>query len=90
MVHLDVKKVGVIPDGSGWRVHGRGSEQVKQVGPAKNTATGKSAAQRSCTHLHSAVDGFSRLTCTEAPPELRPGQWLRWQITGSEEDRNGF
>ncbi len=24
--HLDVKKVGVIPDGGGWRVHGRGTE----------------------------------------------------------------
>lgn len=27
MVHLDVKKVGRIPDGGGWRVHGRGSSQ---------------------------------------------------------------
>ena len=25
LVHLDVKKVGRIPDGGGWRVHGRGS-----------------------------------------------------------------
>lgn len=25
MVHIDVKKVGRIPDGGGWRVHGRGS-----------------------------------------------------------------
>src|SRR5699024_4565174 len=29
MVHLDVKKVGRIPDGGGWRAHGRGSAQAK-------------------------------------------------------------
>ncbi|NBM16163.1 hypothetical protein GUY61_11035 [Streptomyces sp. GC420] len=27
MVHIDVKKAGRIPDGGGWRVHGRGSPQ---------------------------------------------------------------
>ncbi|MCW2853297.1 MAG: Integrase catalytic region, partial [Nocardioides sp.] len=26
MIHVDVKKVGRIPDGVGWRVHGRGSD----------------------------------------------------------------
>src|SRR5699024_8685946 len=31
MVHVDVKKVGRIPDGGGWRTHGRGSEQAKKV-----------------------------------------------------------
>jgi hypothetical protein len=29
MVHLDVMKVGRIPDGGGWRVHGRDSEQTR-------------------------------------------------------------
>ena len=35
MVHLDVKKVGRIPDGGGWRVHGRGSDQHRAVDRAK-------------------------------------------------------
>ncbi|MCD2115145.1 helix-turn-helix domain-containing protein, partial [Rhodococcus rhodochrous] len=35
MVHVDIKKVGRIPDGGGWRVHGRGSEQAKKVDRAK-------------------------------------------------------
>jgi transposase len=35
MVHLDVKKVGRIPDGGGWPVHGRGSSQAKAAGRAK-------------------------------------------------------
>ncbi|MEX5297025.1 leucine zipper domain-containing protein, partial [Kocuria sp. CPCC 205268] len=30
MVHLDVKKVGRIPDGGGWRAHGRGSTAAKK------------------------------------------------------------
>lgn len=36
MVHLDVKKVGRIPDGGGWRIHGRDSDQAKAAGRAKS------------------------------------------------------
>lgn len=32
MIHLDVKKVGRIPAGGGWRAHGRGSAQAKAAG----------------------------------------------------------
>ncbi len=39
MVHLDVKKVGRIPDGGGWRAHGRGSEAAKAAQRAKTKAT---------------------------------------------------
>ena len=60
MVHLDVKKVGKIPDGGGWRIHGRDSDQAKTVDRAKSAG-----AQRGYTYLHSAVDGFSRLAYTE-------------------------
>lgn len=61
MIHLDVKKVGRIPDGGGWRAHGRGSEQHKQ------TQRAKTKGQRAgYVYLHSAVNGFSRLAYTEA------------------------
>ncbi|TQJ01656.1 helix-turn-helix domain-containing protein [Amycolatopsis cihanbeyliensis] len=63
MVHLDVKKVGAIPDGGGWRAHGRGSEQAKQVERAKDAG-----ARTGYTYLHSAVDGYSRPAYTEALP----------------------
>jgi hypothetical protein len=59
MAHLDVKKVGRIPDGGGWRVHGRDSEQKRAVERAKNTG-GKCGY----VYLHSIVDGFSRLAYT--------------------------
>ena len=29
MIHLDVKKVGRIPPGGGWRAHGRGTPEAK-------------------------------------------------------------
>ncbi len=60
MVHLDVKKVGRIPDGGGWRVHGRDSGEAKAVGRAKSAG-----AKHGYVYLHSAVDGFSRLAYTE-------------------------
>lgn len=64
MVHVDVKKVGRIPDGGGWRVHGMGSPQAKTV--ARATAAGTRAGY---VYLHSAVDGYSRLAYTEALPD---------------------
>lgn len=60
MVHLDVKKVGRIPDGGGWRIHGRDSDQAKATGRAKSAG-----AKRGYTYRHSAIDGFSRLSYTE-------------------------
>jgi transposase InsO family protein len=64
MVHLDVKKVGVIPDGGGWRVHGRGTEQAKQSIRGR-----KRGGRARYTYLHTAIDGFSRLAYTEALPD---------------------
>lgn len=60
-VHLDIKKVGRIPDGGGWRTHGRGSDHARSV------ARRKSKGERGgYVYLHSAVDGYSRLAYTEA------------------------
>lgn len=59
MLHVDVKKVGRIRDGGGWRIHGRGSTQDKA----------KHRNRVGYTHLHSAVDGYSRLAYTEALPD---------------------
>ncbi len=61
MVHVDVKKVGRIPDGGGWRSHGRGSPHAKAVDRVK-----AAGARGGYVYLHSAVDGFSRLAYTEA------------------------
>src|SRR4051812_26501404 len=64
MVHLDVKKTGRIPDGGGWRIHGKGSDQDRLV------ARSKTRGQRArYTYLPSAVDGYSRLAYTESLPD---------------------
>jgi transposase len=60
MVHLDVKKVGRIPNGGGWRIHGRDSAQHRAVDRAKTAGT-----RAGYVYLHSIVDGFSRLAYTE-------------------------
>lgn len=60
MAHLDVKKVGRIPDGGGWRIHGRDSDEKRAVDRAKTAGT-----RRGYVYLHSIVDGFSRLAYTE-------------------------
>jgi len=59
LIHLDVKKLGKIPDGGGWWVHGRDSA----AGRASKRGPGRRGGY---TYLHSAVDGFSRLAYTEA------------------------
>jgi transposase InsO family protein len=65
LVHVDVKKLGNIPDGGGWRVHGR------QIGNrnSQRTATGKTSTHRNPLlgygYLHTALDDHSRLAYTE-------------------------
>ena len=54
LVHMDVKKLGRIPDGGGHRVHGR----------AKGTRI-KKAAKPGTAFLHSALDDHSRLVYSE-------------------------
>jgi transposase InsO family protein len=51
LVHVDVKKLGRIPDGGGWRVHGR-SEQVRGRGIGFD-------------YVHAAIDDHSRLAYAE-------------------------
>lgn len=60
MVHVDVKKLGRIPMGGGWRVHGRASAQHRAAQRAKNKGT-----KIGYVYLHSAVDDRSRLAYTE-------------------------
>jgi transposase InsO family protein len=60
LVHVDVKKIGRIPDGGGWRIHGRGSAQHQATERAKNAG-----ARAGYVYLHTAIDDHSRLAYTE-------------------------
>ena len=59
LVHMDVKKIGRIPDGGGWRAHGR------QMG---STWAGKQA-RIGFDYVHSLVDDHSRLAYSEILPD---------------------
>lgn len=58
LVHMDVKKLGRIPDGGGWRAHGRG--------PADNA---KRKTPLGYDYVHSLVDDHSRLAYSEVLPD---------------------
>ena len=54
LVHVDIKKLGRIPKGGGWRVNGRAHER----GRWHRTKVGYA-------FVHSAIDGYSRLAYSE-------------------------
>jgi len=55
LVHMDVKKIGRIPNGGGWRAHGR---QMGSTGARKRARVG-------FDYVHSLVDDHSRLAYSE-------------------------
>jgi transposase InsO family protein len=58
LIHVDVKKIGRIPDGGGWRVHGRGERPGVKRGPGYD-------------YVHVAVDDHSRAAYAEILPDER-------------------
>ncbi|MFI5054520.1 MAG: IS481 family transposase [Acidimicrobiia bacterium] len=59
LVHMDVKKIGRIPDGGGWRAHGR---QMGSTAAKKKTRIG-------FDYVHSMVDDHSRYAYSEILPD---------------------
>jgi transposase InsO family protein len=56
LAHMDVKKLGRIPDGGGWRARGRGIPRDRINGPGFD-------------YVHSLVDDHSRLAYSEILPD---------------------
>ena len=82
LVHVDIKKLGKIPDGGGWRVHGRGSAQDRSAGATRDRAARSGATpSRGYVYLHHAVDDHSRLAyseiLTDERKETAAGFWQR-------------
>jgi transposase InsO family protein/transposase-like protein len=60
LLHIDVKKLGRIPDGGGWRIHGR-----EVTGPTQHrTSLG-------WDYIHVAIDDCTRLAYAETLPDER-------------------
>jgi transposase InsO family protein len=60
LVHMDVKKLGRIPDGGGWRVHGRA---------LANDTVAHKKMKVGYDYIHSVVDDYSRLAYSEIHPD---------------------
>lgn len=58
LIHVDIKKLGRIPEGGGWRTHGRQKGIANSNRDAKPTRVGYG-------FIHSAVDDHSRLAYSE-------------------------
>jgi transposase InsO family protein len=53
LIHVDVKKLSAIPDGGGWRLHGRGADNYKRQ------------PNIGYRYIHSALDDRTRLVYSE-------------------------
>jgi hypothetical protein len=66
LVHVDIKKLGRIPEGGGWRAFGRDSDQHRRNDVASQRAKRAGApSSRGYVFLHHAVDDHSRLAYSE-------------------------
>jgi transposase InsO family protein len=66
LVHVDIKKLGRIPDGGGWRAFGRDSAQHRHNNVVQQRAKRAGApSSRGYVFLHHAVDDYSRLAYSE-------------------------
>lgn len=60
LVHVDVKKLGRIPRGGGWRAHGR-----------EATRFGRERRSRGMAYVHSAVDAHTRIAFSQIHDDER-------------------
>lgn len=65
LVHVDVKKLGRIPTGGGWRLHGRDAA-VSVANRHKKTRIGYD-------FIHTAIDDHTRLVYSEIHPDEKDG-----------------
>jgi transposase InsO family protein len=70
LVHVDIKKLGRIPDGGGWRIHGRTQGKKNRRG-----------IKHGYWYIHNAVDDHTRLAYSELltneRKETAAGFWTR-------------
>jgi transposase InsO family protein len=70
LVHIDIKKLGRIPDGGGWHTRGRAA-----------TRSGRDRRSLGMSYVHSAIDAHSRLAFSEIHDDEKgptcAGFWTR-------------
>ena len=69
LIHVDVKKLGRVPDGGGWRYVGREQGLRNRAATAARTGAPKSKYRQPLVgtcYLHTVIDDHSRVAYTEA------------------------
>jgi transposase InsO family protein len=81
LVHVDIKKLGNIPDGGGSRVTSRAQAQRNRAASTGTTKDRHRKPRLGYSYLHNAVDDHSRLAYTEIladeTKETAAGFWQR-------------
>jgi transposase InsO family protein len=71
LIHVDIKKLGNIPDGGGWRAVGRRRGKLNRTATPAHTTDRWGGARLGYAYLHTAIDDHSRLAYTEILPDER-------------------
>jgi len=81
LIHVDIKKLGNIPDGGGWRTQGRAQGKLNRTATTAHTTDAYGGARLGYAYLHTALDDHSRLAYTEIlgdeTKETTAGFWRR-------------
>jgi transposase InsO family protein len=64
LIHVDVKKIGRLRDGGGWRVLGRDSPEHRRA---------REAVRVGYEYIHAAIDDHTRLAYAEIHPDEKTG-----------------
>ena len=69
LIHVDVKKIGKVPDGGGWRYVGRQQGKKNRAATAARTGAPRSKYRQPLVgtcYLHTVIDDHSRVAYVEA------------------------
>ena len=65
LIHIDIKKLGRIPDGGGWRAVGKAQGKRNRSKYVKRQGAGKRISTLGYAYIHAAVDDHIRLAYVE-------------------------
>ncbi len=65
LIHIDIKKLGRIPDGGGWRAVGKSQGGRNRSKYVKRQGAGRQVSSLGYGYVHAAVDDHSRLAYVE-------------------------
>ncbi len=65
MIHVDVKKLGNIPDGGGWRYVGRAKGEKHRIGTPGKARSAHYNPKMGTAFVHTVIDDYSRVVYAE-------------------------